>query len=122
MLLPAIITISSALVFYSLGVWAEKIQKTLKPWHVVIFWLGFIFDTVGTTLMSQMAESSSPFTFHGITGGIAILLMLFHVLWATMVLFKKKEAMKATFHKFSMIVWLIWLIPYLSGLIVGMGN
>lgn len=122
MLLFAIITITLALVFYSIGVWGEKLQKTLKPWHVVIFWLGLICDTTGTTLMSQMAESANPFNFHGITGGIAIVLMLFHAVWATVVLVRKKQAMIQTFHKFSLIVWVIWLIPYLSGVIVGMGG
>ncbi|WP_425446634.1 HsmA family protein [Dethiothermospora halolimnae] len=122
MLLLAIITITLALVLYSVGVWGEKFQKTLKPWHVVIFWFGLVCDTTGTTLMSMMAESSNPFNFHGITGGIAILLMLFHAIWATVVLVRKKKSMMETFHKFSLIVWIIWLIPYLSGLIVGMGG
>lgn len=122
MLLFAIITISLALVLYTIGVWGEKLQKVLKPGHIVIFWLGLICDTTGTTLMSIISESSNPFNFHGITGGIAILLMLSHAIWATIVLKRKKEAMMHTFHKFSLIVWIIWLIPYLSGVIVGMGR
>ena len=122
MLLSAIITITLALVLYSVGVWGEKLQKVLKPWHVVIFWFGFISDTTGTTLMSRMAESQNSFNFHGITGGIAILLMLFHAIWATVVLIRKKESMIHTFHKFSMVVWIIWLIPYLSGVIFGVGG
>ena len=122
MLLTAIITISLALIFYSVGVWGEKLQKILKPWHVVIFWFGFACDTTGTTLMSMMAENASPFNFHAVTGGIAILLMLFHAVWATIVLVKKKETMMHTFHKFSLVVWVVWLIPYLSGVVVGMGH
>lgn len=122
MLLIAIITISLALVFYTIGAWAEKLQKTLKPWHVIIFWLGLVCDTTGTTLMSMMAESPNPFNFHGITGGIAILLMLSHAIWATIVLIRKRETMMHIFHKFSLVVWVIWLIPYLSGVLVGMGG
>ena len=122
MLITAIITITLALVLYTIGVWGEKLQKMLKPWHVMIFWLGFVCDTTGTTLMSFMAKSPNPFNFHGITGGIAILLMLFHAVWATAVLIKKNDKMMRTFHKFSLIVWIIWLIPYLSGGIVGMGH
>ena len=122
MLITAIITITLALVLYTIAVWGEKLQKMLKPWHVMIFWLGFVCDTTGTTLMSFMAKSHNPFNFHGITGGIAILLMLFHAVWATAVLIKKNDKMMRTFHKFSLIVWIIWLIPYLSGVIVGMGH
>lgn len=121
LLIPAIITISLALVLYSIGVWGEKLQKTLKPWHLVIFWAGLICDTTGTTLMSLLAKNPSPFNFHAITGVLAIALMLFHAVWATVVLMKKKEAMLRTFHKFSLIVWIIWLIPYFSGVFVGMG-
>lgn len=120
-LIFAIITISLALVLYSVGVWGEKIQKTLKPWHVIIFWLGLIFDTTGTTLMSSIAENPGGFSFHAVTGALAILLMLFHAVWATVVILRKNEKWMQLFHKFSLIVWIIWLIPYFSGVIVGMG-
>lgn len=122
MLVSAIVTITLALVFYSIGVWSEKLQKSLKPWHVIVFWMGFIFDTTGTTLMSKMAESDTILTVHGMTGLIAIVLMLFHAIWATVVLVKNNEHAKANFHKFSIVVWIIWLIPYLSGMIVGMSQ
>lgn len=121
MLLLAIITITMALILYSIGVWAEKLQKILKPWHVVVFWLGFLCDTTGTTIMSMMAKNPGPFSFHAMTGLLAILLMLAHAIWATVVLVRKKESMMLTFHKFSLVVWIIWLIPYFSGMIVGMG-
>ena len=122
MLLPAILTISIALVFYSIGVWGEKLQKTLKPWHVIIFWAGFICDTTGTTLMSMMSNNTNALNLHAVTGVIAILLMLFHAVWATIVLVGKREKLMLTFHKFSLFVWIIWLIPYFSGMIVGMGR
>jgi uncharacterized repeat protein (TIGR03987 family) len=54
------------------------------------------------------------FDIHGITGVIAILLMLIHAVWAFIVLVKKDEKMISNFHKFSVAVWVIWLIPYLS--------
>ncbi|MEG0758502.1 MAG: HsmA family protein [Raoultibacter sp.] len=122
MLLAAIIIISLALVFYSIGVWAERIQKTLKPWHVAVFWLGLTCDTIGTTLMSQMVIGQETVNFHMITGIAAILLMLFHAVWATIVLVRKNETMKQNFHKFSLVVWIIWLIPYCSGVFVGMSS
>lgn len=121
-LASAITFITAALIFYTIGVWSEKFQKTLKPWHVIIFWLGLACDTIGTTLMEKMAEAGSLFSFHGITGLSAILLMLFHAVWATIVLLKKDTKMMTTFHTLSVIVWFIWLIPYISGLIYGMTN
>ncbi|NEZ46577.1 TIGR03987 family protein [Clostridium niameyense] len=120
MLAYAIIFISLALVFYTIGVWSEKKQGTLKKWHVVIFWVGLLCDTLGTSAMSKIAGIGFKLNFHGVTGLLAILLMLFHAVWATIVLIKNEQDMKIKFHKFSIVVWVIWLIPFLSGAIYGM--
>ena len=122
MLIYAIIFISLALVFYSVGVWSEKVQGNLKKWHLITFWIGLIFDTLGTTLMSEIANDGFKLNFHGVTGVIAIALMLFHAIWATKVLLKNDPAQKKSFHKFSILVWFIWLIPYISGMVFGMSN
>lgn len=119
MLTYATIFISLALVFYTVGVWSEKLQRKLKYWHMCLFWIGVVFDTSGTTIMTRLSGNGLKFDFHLITGLIAILLMLFHAIWATVVLAKKNEKMILNFHKFSIFVWIIWLIPYLSGLIFG---
>ncbi|MBF4692701.1 HsmA family protein [Fusibacter ferrireducens] len=120
MLALAITFITSALLFYTVGVWAEKLQSVLKPWHVVIFWLGLLCDTIGTHAMGEIAGSVFQFNFHGVTGMLAIVLMLCHAVWATFVIFKKDEKRLKTFHKFSLIVWFIWLVPMLSGMFFGM--
>jgi len=122
MLIYAIITITLALVFYTIGVWSEKIQGELKKWHLIVFYIGLIFDTTGTTIMSKIATGGFKLNFHGITGLLAILLMLFHALWATVVLVKNNEKAKANFHKLSIIVWFIWLLPFISGAIFGMAG
>lgn len=122
MLIFAIVFISLALVFYTIGVWSEKLQKVLKPWHVAIFWLGLVCDTLGTNAMGKIAGGIFQFSFHGITGMLAIILMLFHAVWATIVILKKDEKQLKTFHKLSIVVWLIWLIPMLSGILFGMSG
>jgi uncharacterized repeat protein (TIGR03987 family) len=114
------IVITLALVFYSIGVWSERIAGQLKPWHLAFFWLGLVFDTWGTGMMMDMAGGLT-FDIHGVTGGIAILLMLIHAIWATVVLIRKDERMINNFHKFSVVVWFIWLIPYFSPMLFGMG-
>jgi uncharacterized repeat protein (TIGR03987 family) len=107
------IAINLALLFYSIGVWSERIQGRLKPWHLAFFGLGLVCDTVGTGLMFEMAGGLT-FDVHGLTGLLAIILMLIHALWAAVVLLRKDAKMIANFHKFSIAVWLIWLVPYLS--------
>ncbi len=121
-LLTASITlISLALVFYSLGVWAERISRYLKLWHVFAFWTGFIFDMSGTWAMHLIAKQPFDLTNpHTLTGQIALWLMLAHALWATIVVKRGNEKELINFNKYSVIVWLFWLVPYFSGLYIGM--
>ena len=122
-LLPiAIVTITLALVCYTIGVWAERHAGVLKKWHAVVFWLGLVFDTTGMTVMGQLARQggSSGMGLHGVTGLLAIVLMLFHAVWATVVLVKQDARRQQSFHKFSIFVWAVWLIPYVLGMVLGM--
>jgi uncharacterized repeat protein (TIGR03987 family) len=121
-LVSAIVFINLACLLYTIGVWAERIQRRLKWWHTIFFWSGFACDTIGTTAMSQISGSLFRLTFHGITGNTAILLMLFHAVWATVVLYRKNETMILKFHRLSIIVWIIWLIPMVSGMVFGATN
>jgi uncharacterized repeat protein (TIGR03987 family) len=117
----ASIFITLALVFYSIGVWSERFSKYLKRWHVVAFWTGFAFDVSGTWAMTRISED--PFNLlhlHTLTGQIALWLMLIHALWATRVVRKGSESARINFHKYSLMVWLFWLIPYLGGMYMGM--
>lgn len=122
MLFFAIFSITTALIFYTIGVWSEKIQGELRKWHFIMFCFGLVFDTLGTTLMSKLAESGFKLNFHGITGLLAIILMFVHAFWAGFVLVKNNDKAKTDFHKFSIVVWIIWLIPFISGAALGMAK
>ncbi|PPL16943.1 MULTISPECIES: HsmA family protein [Microterricola] len=125
MLVFAIVLITAALVFYTIGVWAEHRQRVLKPWHAVFFGIGLFFDASGTFAMSRLADSGTSATGLAgglntvmiVTGAIAIALMAIHLVWAIIVLARNRESERTQFHKFSLIVWAIWLIPYFAGAI-----
>ena len=57
---------------------------------------------------------------HSITGLAAIILMVIHAVWATVVLLRKDEKAITSFHCFSIIVWAIWLVPYFTGFFASM--
>ena len=122
MIMKAVIAITLALIFYTIGVWSEHRAKVLMPVHLVFFWLGLCMDTAGTMMMSKLADGSTGGLtgIHGITGMIAIILMMIHAVWATVVLVRKDEKAMHTFHRFSVAVWVIWLIPFVIGMIMGM--
>ena len=117
----ATVFINLALLFYTIGVWSERIQGRLKVWHTVLFWFGLVCDTLGTGMMFDYVGGMS-FDIHGLSGVLAIVLMFIHAVWATIVLVKKDEKMIVNFHKFSIFVWLIWLIPYFSPMLFSMAE
>jgi len=119
---PAII-ISLAFVFYTAGVWGERLVRDIRSWHLVSFWLGFIFDAWGTWLMEGLTRAGHEASlFHNITGTAALLLMGLHAIWASWVLFRGTEQTRQGFHRYSLIVWLIWLVPYFGGMIAGISS
>jgi uncharacterized repeat protein (TIGR03987 family) len=117
----ATVVITLALVFYSIGVWSERFQGRLRPWHLVFFWAGLVCDTIGTGMMLDFAGGLTA-DIHGISGVLAIVLMLIHAVWASIVLARRDERLILTFHRFSLVVWAIWLIPYFSPMFFALGG
>ena len=119
LIVPAII-MTLAFVFYTSGVWAERIQRDLLPWHVVAFWLGLACDGFATKMMELMRVAGEQAGLvHTVTGFSAFGLMAIHAVWATWVLIRGSAEARAGFHRYSIVVWSIWLIPYLGGMIAG---
>jgi uncharacterized repeat protein (TIGR03987 family) len=116
-LLSAIGSMLLAASLYTIAVFGERTGRQLKPWHLALFWVGLVFDTTGTTLMSQIA-GGWRWDVHGVTGMLAIALMLLHSVWATLALMLKKEGVLRSFHKFSIHVWALWMAAFVSGIVL----
>lgn len=119
MLIFAVVSISLALIFYTVAVFWERHNGNLEWQHFVLFVCGLFFDSLGTFLMSSLAGGWS-WNIHALTGLVAIILMLVHVVWALVVLIGKNINLRSKFHKFSLIVWLFWLIPFIVGMVLNM--
>lgn len=130
MLPAAIVIITLALICYSVGVWGERVQGILKPWHAVFFGLGLAADATGTFLMTQIAATRRSDgvgagglnTLMAVSGTAALILMAVHLVWAVVVLVRDRESEKITFHRFSLVVWVVWLVPYVAGAVAAMGG
>jgi uncharacterized repeat protein (TIGR03987 family) len=120
--IAAIVLITLALFFYSLGVWAEHLRRYLRAWHVAAFWTGFLFDTSGTLAMELLQPGFDWVSLHTVSGQIALWLMFVHAIWATRVVRKGSEDARRRFHRLSLVVWAIWLVPYVSGMLLGMAG
>jgi len=114
----AVILMFAALAFYSAGVWRAFFAGQLETSHVAFYWLGLLCDFTGTELMRRLA-GGLRWNLHTATGVAALALMLVHAVWATRVLRGKQQPRLRAFPRISIAVWVIWLIPFISGLILG---
>lgn len=120
-LIAAVILVSIALIFYSVGVWSERMQENLKGWHVLVFSLALACHAIGTTFLTELlrltGHDNRP---HTVFGSMAIFLLLIHTLWAFRSLRKGSHKARHDFSRYSVILWCIWLIPYFVSLFWGM--
>ncbi|HEX9092385.1 MAG TPA: HsmA family protein [Coriobacteriia bacterium] len=121
LIVPTVL-MSLALAFYSTGVWAERFRHYLAGWHVAAFWLGLACDAGGTYLMRLLTRTMTPSVVHSVTGAAALALMLGHAVWATAVVRRDDDAARKAFGRYSLVVWLIWLVPYLGGMAAGIAR
>lgn len=120
-LIAAVVIISMALIFYTVGVWSERMQHGLRAWHVFAFGLGLMCDLVGTTFMAELVRlTGQDNRLHAVLGSIAVFLMAIHAVWAFWTFRKGSSRAKRNFSRFSIVVWCIWLIPYFIGVYLGM--
>jgi uncharacterized repeat protein (TIGR03987 family) len=117
----AVVFILTALACYTIAVWSERFAGRLKGWHLAFFWAGLSTDVVGTGFMARIAGGLLV-NLHGLTGIVALALMFVHTVWATLVLVRRDERAIVNFHRFSMFVWLVWLIPFITGAMMNMGR
>lgn len=131
MLVTAIVLITAALIAYTLGVWAEHRAGSLRWWHVGTFGVGLTCDAAGTAVMGRIAASrpSPPpglaavlQTVMSTTGAVALVLMAAHLAWAVAVMVRDRPAERARFHRYSLAVWALWLVPYFSGMAASMAG
>lgn len=123
LIVPALI-MSLAFVCYTTGVWAERMARDLRSWHVVAFWLGIAADSTATHMMLRMLIANGGVSdwVHTLTGASALGLMAIHAVWATWTLLRGSEPARRGFHRYSIAVWAIWLVPYFGGMVAGIAR
>lgn len=126
LLISAIIVITLALIFYSIGVIGEARRKQLLWRDILWFGLGLVADFIGTMLMRQISQNGdnilAPWanTLMTVSGTAAIILMFIHIVFALLVMLKYTDY-KSKFHKWSIVIYAFWLVSYISGPIGLMG-
>ncbi|MFW0862446.1 MAG: HsmA family protein [Candidatus Komeilibacteria bacterium] len=110
----SVVFIMSALVFYTVSIWSEKLKKVIKPWMVLMMGVGFACDMVGTTMMF-LRSTTHHINGHTLCGYTALLIMLIHFIWAVMAVENFGKAQQ-WFNRFSVYAWCLWLVAFVSGI------
>ena len=116
--LLSILAFTMALLCYTGGVLLERKVSMMKPWILAIFWLGLAFEVCGAIPMFRRSEGN--ITVHGIIGAIGLSLIILHNMGATLAVMKGWDVMLKLFPKFSTLVYVIWVVAFITGMIAGM--
>lgn len=114
-----------ALALYTYAVLSGR-KEGLKGKHLLAFGLGLTMDSRGTYLMSALAAAAGGTNpLHLWTGFGGLFGMGFHFLLALGAAIASKvtgqaEKINRTFHKVSLFIYLLWVIAFVSGMVVGM--
>ncbi len=70
------------------------------------------------------AETGSPGLTQvmAVTGALALIVMAVHAAWALAVVRRGREPELVGFHRFSLWVWALWLVPYVTGMVGSMSG
>lgn len=106
-----------ALLLYSLSIWSHKITGKLSSWIMCVFGAGLATDILGTVLLCVMSANGWKFTIHTISGLFSLLIMVVHFTWALCAI-KIGGDFESYFNRFSVSAWILWLIAFVSGIIL----
>lgn len=116
------ITVTAALLSYSIAVITEQIKKKINKTVLIFLTLGVILDITATSFMI-FGSSNSAFTLHGFIGYSALLAMLIdtYLIWKNYLKFG--ENIKSSIHRYSLFAYIWWVIAFITGgLLVALAN
>jgi len=119
-ILVSVISICAALVFYTCAVWMNFFKKRLTTTHAVLFCCGLATDIAATSGMAASVEGRVTYDLHTISGYTALFLMLVVTISGVFAVVRKHEGLLANFHRVSVPVWCIWMVSWITGVVLGL--
>jgi uncharacterized repeat protein (TIGR03987 family) len=118
-ILISVISITAALVLYTIAVWRIWRLKLLTTATIVMLWLGLTADALATKMMGLSIEGEIVWDFHTISGYTGLALMGVLAAAGTWAKWSGREAMLTSFHRFAIPIWIIWVASYVTGVVIG---
>jgi uncharacterized repeat protein (TIGR03987 family) len=117
-IIRAVIVVTGALIFYSIGVITEQRKKAVTHRVLVFLTGGVVLDISATTLMI-LGSTNYPFTVHGFLGYIALLLMLIDAVLIWRHRFQNgQSAISKKLNLYTRFAYGWWVIAYIVGAIM----
>ena len=111
----AVMVVTGALILYSIGVITEQRRKKISKRVLVFLSGGIIFDISSTALMIA-GSTNEPFTFHGVLGYSALLLMLIDAVLVWRFYLRYREgSLPRNLHLYTRFAYAWWVIAYIVG-------
>lgn len=119
LLIAGSITVTLALVFYSIGILTEQFIKKISGRVLFFITLGIIFDIAATIFMIA-GSPNSPFTLHGFLGYSALAVMLIDVIlmWRLKLISGLNQDVPFGLHRYSKYAYFWWVIAYITGVLL----
>jgi len=118
-ILISVISITTALLLYTIAVWRIWRLKLLTTASIVLLWLGLGADALATKMMGLSIEGEIVWDFHTISGYAGLGLMAVLAAAGTWAKWSGREEMLTSFHRFAIPIWIIWVASYATGVVIG---
>lgn len=111
--------VTLALVFYSIAVITEQKKHIITPVILIFITLGLFSDILSTLLMI-IGSNYKFISFHGVLGYSALAGMLIDTVMIWRLRLKKQSVVSPKLHLYTRIVYIWWVVAYISGSVIGM--
>jgi uncharacterized repeat protein (TIGR03987 family) len=118
-ILVSVISITTALVLYSIAIWRNWQMKLLTTAHIVLLWVGLAADILATQMMGLSIDGAIVWDFHTISGYTGLALMSVLAVVGSWAKWSHHEDILANFHRVAIPVWVIWVASYMTGVVIG---
>ena len=118
-ILISVISITTALVLYTIAIWRNWRMKLLTTAQLILLWVGLAADTLATQMMGLSIEGDLVWDFHTISGYTGLVLMAVLAVVGTWSKWSGRQAILTSFHRFAIPIWVIWVASYATGVVIG---
>jgi uncharacterized repeat protein (TIGR03987 family) len=119
MILISVISITTALVLYTIAIWRNWRMRLLTTAQIILLWFGLAADALATQVMGLSIEGEIVWDFHTISGYLGLGLMAVLAVMGSWAKWSEREAVLMSFHRFAIPIWIIWVASYATGVVIG---